>query len=105
MTAVTITKDNIREFIHGSKPALLVFSAPWCSYCRRIAPALKVIAEQYEDTLATGQINIDDSPELAEEYQVEVVPTLIVFKDGQPAGDTVAPESKAQIEALIRQHV
>ena len=105
MSVLSITKDSFKDMIGGPKPALIEFYAPWCTYCRRIAPAFGKVAEQYADKLTVGQINIDVCPELAEAYQVEVVPTLVVFKNGEPVGDAVAPESKAKIEDLIRQYV
>jgi len=101
MTVKNITKEGFHQAINSGRPALIEFYAPWCVYCRRIAPALEEIAREYGDRLLVGQVNIDDCPELAEEYRVEVVPTLILFKEGVPAGDLVAPESGAQIEALI----
>lgn len=86
-----------------SKPVLVEFWAPWCSYCRRIAPALKKVAEQYRDTLVVGQVNIDDEPLLANQEQIEVIPTMVLYRDGKALGSIVAPESKAAIEAFIRE--
>ena len=83
--------------------ALVEFWAPWCVYCRRIAPALTKIAEQYADTLAVGQVNIDDEPALAAQERIEVIPTLILYRDGQALGSIVAPESKAKLEEFINE--
>ena len=83
--------------------ALVEFWAPWCVYCRRIAPALTKIAEQYAGTLAVGQVNIDDEPALAAQEQIEVIPTLILYQDGQALGSIVAPESKAKLEEFINE--
>ena len=101
MSIIKITKSNIQEILASDKPVLLEFMAPWCVYCKRIAPAFERIAEQYSDKLVVGQINIDDFPELEEEYQIELVPTLVLFRNGRRMGDLVAPDSGAQIEALI----
>ena len=60
------------------------------------------VAEQYGDQLTVAQVNIDDEPALARQEQIEVIPTLVVYKDGKALGSIVAPESKAQIEELIR---
>lgn len=87
----------------GSQPVLVEFWAPWCVYCRRIAPALEKIAEQYADTLTVGQVNIDDEPLIANREQIEVIPTLILYRDGNALGSIVAPESKAAIEEFIHQ--
>lgn len=87
--------------IEGNEPVLVEFSAPWCVYCRRITPAMKKIAEQYKDSLIVGQINIDDEPVLAARERIEVVPTLILYHNGEVLGSIVAPESKARIEEFI----
>lgn len=106
MSMIKITTDNFKEnVLEGAKPALVEFSAPWCTYCRRIGPAMKKIAEQYADKMLIGEINIDEQEALAEEYKVEVIPTLMVFKDGKMLGSITAPDSKAKIEAFIEEHL
>lgn len=91
------------QHLQVSKPVLVEFWAPWCVYCRRIIPALNKIAEQYRDILTVGKVNIDDEPQLAQREQIEVIPTLIIYKDGQALGSIVAPESKARIEQFIQE--
>ena len=98
----TLYQKHIQE---GGKPVLVEFWAPWCVYCRRITPALSKIAEQYADTLMVGQVNIDEEPLLAHEQNIEVIPTLILYKDGKSVNFVVAPESKAAIEAFINENL
>ena len=102
MTAMNQEVFN-RMAREGSGPVLVEFWAPWCVYCRRIIPALNKIAEQYRDILTVGKVNIDDEPQLAQREQIEVIPTLIIYKDGQALGSIVAPESKARIEQFIQE--
>ena len=85
------------------RDVLVEFWAPWCVYCRRIAPALEKLAEQYESALTIGTVNIDEEPLLASREQIEVIPTLILYRNGKALGSIVAPESKARIEEFIRQ--
>lgn len=87
------------------KPVLVEFWAPWCVYCRRIGPAMQTVARQYADRLTVGQVNIDEVPALAEAEQIEVIPTLILYRDGQALGSIVAPESRARIEGFIQEHL
>lgn len=89
--------------VEGSRPVLVEYWAPWCVYCRRIAPALDKIAQQYSDSLVVGQINIDDEPRLASQEQIEVIPTLVLYRNGEAIGSIVAPESKAMIDAFIQE--
>lgn len=86
----------------GDAPVLVEFSAPWCVYCRRIAPALDKIAQQFAGSVVVGQVNIDDEAELANAERIEVVPTLILYRNGKALGSIVAPDSKAKIEEFIR---
>lgn len=87
----------------GTKPVLVEFMAPWCVYCRRIAPAMERIEQEQGDALTIGFINIDEEPELAQQEAIELVPTLAIYKDGRLAGSVVAPGSKAAIETFIRE--
>ena len=87
---------------NGSETLLVEFWAPWCVYCRRIGPALDKLAEQRDD-LVVAQVNIDEQPLLAAKEQIEVIPTLILYKNGNALGSIVAPESKARIEEFIKE--
>lgn len=106
MAITKLTIDNFKaNVLEGDKPALVEFSAPWCTYCRRIGPAMKKVAEQYADTMLIGEINIDEQEALTEEYKVEVIPTLMIFKNGKLLGSITAPDSKAKIDAFIAEHL
>ena len=99
MTAVNM--DRFNELSQEGKPILVEFWAPWCVYCRRLTPALKKVAEQRRDSLAVVQVNIDDEPLLAHRERIEVVPTLILYQNGEALGSIVAPESKARIDEFL----
>lgn len=92
-----------QHVLNGDKPVLVEFWAPWCVYCRRIAPALSKVAEQLADSLVVGQVNIDNEPLIAHQERIEVIPTLILYRSGKALGSIVAPESKAKIEEFIRE--
>ena len=88
----------------GSKPVLVEFWAPWCVYCRRIAPVLKKMAQEREDVVI-AQINIDEEPMLANREHIEVIPTLILYQNGEALASIVAPESKAKIEEFLEENL
>ena len=87
----------------SEKPVLVDFWASWCTYCRRIGPAFDKIAQQYADSLIVGKVNIDEEPALAQQEQIEVIPTLVLYRDGQAVASIVAPETKAMIEQFLEE--
>ena len=103
MSILNMNAESYRKFTQAEQPVLVEFSAPWCVYCRRLAPALESVTEEYRDTLVFGAVNIDDEPELAQSEKIEVVPTLLIYQNGQVLGSIVAPESKAQLVAFIEE--
>ena len=99
---MNITTQTYQELISQSeKPVLVEFTAPWCSYCRRLAPALEQVAREHQEDLLVGQIDYDSQPELVEREQIELIPTLLLYQGGQLLGSIVAPESKAQLEDFL----
>lgn len=97
-------KRTLDEYAADGKMVLVEFSAPWCVYCRRLAPAMEKIAEEYKDILTVGSVNIDNEQELARQERIEVVPTLVLYKNGQAVDSIVGPGSKAAVEDFIRQN-
>ena len=101
MSVVHITKDNFQSLVKESaKPVLLDFWAVWCGPCKMIAPMVEAIAEEREDVLV-GKINVDEEMELAMEFGITSIPTLVVMKDGKIAATTVGYRPKADIEKLL----
>ena len=91
--------------IQESKPVLVEFWAPWCVYCRRIAPAMEKAAQQWEEQMDFFQVNIDDYEALSIREQIELVPTMVIYKNGQALGSIVAPDSKAKIDEFVKAHL
>ena len=102
MAALNITAKQYEELILGSRPVMVDFWAPWCGYCRRIDPAVNKLADSREDVVIV-KVNIDEEPDLARREQIEVIPTLVVYKEGYELGSIVAPESRARIESFLEE--
>lgn len=104
MNILNITKENFgQEVLRSAKPVLVDFWAPWCGYCRRLGPVIDWAAEAYEGKLQIGKINIDEQPELAEQFQVDTIPTLIMFQGGKAGEPIIATEGKGQLTAWLAQ--
>ena len=101
MSVVQITKANYETLVKQSpKTVLLDFWAVWCGPCKMIAPMVEAIAEEREDVLV-GKINVDDEMELAMEFGITSIPTLVVIKDGKAVATAVGYRPKADIEKLL----
>ena len=103
MAAVSINNEQFRQSIGGEKPVLVDFWAPWCGYCRRIAPAYDKIADEYSDTISVVKVNVDDEPQLAESEGIKILPTLVLYKNGKAVDSIVAPGSKAVIDGFVQE--
>lgn len=98
--ATIVNKDTFDSIILGEKPTLVDFYADWCGPCRMVAPTVEEIAAERTD-INVVKVNVDNSPELAIRYGVSSIPTLIVFKNGEPKQKAVGVRSKAQLIDMI----
>ena len=103
MDIKVITKDNFNaEVTSSDKPVLLDFWAVWCGPCQMLAPTIEELARDYEGKVKIGKVNVDEQPELSQQYGIMSIPTLIYFKDGQVADQTMGVQPRESIEALMK---
>jgi thioredoxin 1 len=95
---VTLSESTFDEEIKSSsEPVLVDFWAEWCGPCKMIAPTLDEIGKDYEGRLKIAKVNIDDSPDIARRFDVMSIPTLILFKDGEPSLRIIGAKGKGQL--------
>ena len=101
MAVITITKENFeQEVLQSAKPVLLDFWASWCGPCRMLSPVVDEVAEERTD-VKVGKVNVDEQPELAGQFGVMSIPTLLVFEQGKLVRQAVGARPKASVLDLL----
>ena len=102
MSTVTIDNSNFQsDVLQASEPVVVDFWAEWCGPCKMIAPALEEISAELNGKVKIAKVNIDENPELAAQYGVRSIPTLMIFKDGEVADMKVGAAPKSTLSAWI----
>jgi thioredoxin 1 len=101
MSVLTFNKDNFsQEVLESDKPVLVDFWASWCGPCKMLAPILDEVASEAQ-TAKIGKINVDEEPELARQFRVMSIPTMILFKDGQAVKTSIGVKPKNEILLML----
>ena len=100
MSAVNINLENFNEIISSGKKVLLDFWAPWCGPCRMVVPIVEEIADERPDIIV-GKVNVDEQPELAKQFGVMSIPTLVVMEDGAAVNRSVGAKNKKAILNML----
>ena len=100
--AMQITDANLQELLQGDKPVVVDFWAEWCAPCRMIAPIVDELAEEYEDRVLIGKVNIDENEDLSIEYGIRNIPTLLFFKKGELVDKHIGAATKTALEDKIK---
>ena len=101
-----ITDQNFaQEVAEAKEPVLLDFWAPWCGPCLAIAPHVEAIADDFAGKVKVGKLNVDDHPNTAGKFGIRSIPTLLLFKDGQPVDQIIGSVTKARLEEMINRHM
>ena len=100
--AIEITKDNFEEIVKNNKIVVVDFWAPWCGPCRMVAPIIEELSEEYKDKgVVVGKINTDEEQELAMQFGIRSIPTILFIKDGQIVDQMIGAAPKNFFEEKI----
>ena len=102
MAESVLTKDNFKtEVLESQIPVLVDFWASWCGPCRMLGPVISELAEEYEGKVKVGKVNVDEEEELAMEYNIQSIPTVLLFKGGEVVEQSLGFKPKAAFEAML----
>lgn len=101
-----ITKDTFeQEVMNSSVPVLLDFWATWCGPCRMLAPVIEELSAEYDGKLKVGKVDVDEEVELAAQFRISSIPTVVLVKDGKAAETLVGYRPKAQLEEVLAKYI
>jgi thioredoxin 1 len=104
MAIVQVSDQTFKTEVEGQGTVLVDFWAPWCGPCKMIAPVLEEIDKEIGDQVKIAKLNVDDNPESASRFGVMSIPTLIVFKDGEPVDKVVGFQPKDALKSVLSRH-
>jgi thioredoxin 1 len=102
---VAVSDQSFKNEVEGTGTVLVDFWAPWCGPCKMIAPVLEDLDKEIGTQLKIAKVNVDDNPQSAARFGVMSIPTLIVFKDGQPVDKIVGFQPKAALKNVVSRHL
>ena len=102
---IELNKENFNETVGSTKPVLVDYWAEWCGPCKMVAPILEEVAVDLSDKLTVGKVDVDENQELAAQFNIMSIPTLVLFKDGEVIDQAIGALSKAQLLSFLEQHI
>ncbi|MBO6054076.1 MAG: thioredoxin [Oscillospiraceae bacterium] len=103
MAEFKVTTENFeKEVLQSDKPVLVDFWAEWCGPCRMVGPIIAELAQDYQDRLKVGKLNVDEQGELAAQFGIVSIPTMLLFKDGKAVSKTIGYQPKESLESFIQ---
>lgn len=102
---IHLTKDNFEEVTGSEKPVMVDFWASWCGPCRAVAPVMEQLSEEYDGKAKIAKVNVDEQGELAAQFRVMSIPTVILFKDGQLVEKIIGARAKEEFSKMLDRNI
>lgn len=103
---LTLTKANFKEeVLESEQPILVDFWASWCGPCRMVGPIVEALADDFDGRAVVGKVNVDEEDDLARQYSIMSIPTLVIFKGGEVVERVVGARSQGELAALLEKHI
>ncbi len=103
---LTLTKSNFKETVlENEQPVLVDFWASWCGPCRMVGPIVEALADDFEGRAGVGKVNVDEEQDLAQQYGIMSIPTLVIFKNGAVVERVVGARSQGELAELLEKHI
>jgi thioredoxin 1 len=99
---IHLNQDNFREVVNGQKPVLIDFWAEWCMPCRMMTPVMENVAKKHAGNLIFGKVNVDENPDIAQEFGVNAIPNFMVFLKGKVVGQALGAVGEQGLEDLVK---
>jgi thioredoxin 1 len=99
---VKLTRSDFDTYINGAQPVFVDFWAVWCGPCKTMEPVVERLAAKYAGKVVFGKLNVDEEPELATRYEVQSIPTFMIFKNGQPLDATIGAVGEVTLDRLVQ---
>jgi thioredoxin 1 len=99
---VTLTEENFKEIVESGKPVMVDFWAEWCGPCRIIAPSVEELAESYEGRATIAKLNVDEQGNLAAQFGIRSIPTVLFFQNGEVVDQVIGAVPKAALESKLK---
>jgi len=100
--AINLTNENYESFINSENPVLVDFWATWCGPCKMVGPVIEDLANEFEGQTSVCKVNVDEMPDLASQYKIMSIPTVMIFKNGEIVDKAVGVRTKEEYQNMIK---